>query len=260
MYRKRNLLLTLLLMQMFPFITSFIIYEELQSESFRKAKQKPSTELNTRMGDQGYALMIHFLPGKKHNHPLMAFWTEDTLGNYLQTLYVAQSIAKGYFAHGNATSGFWQPGPLRRPAALPYWGHKGASKAPDGLYLPTPENPLPDAITGATPTGAFTLNTRTGSTSQTVFNVFMEINQSWDWNHYWHNNRFPGDEQYKTSSQPAVVYRATIDVTKPDELFLFKPVGHSHWSGADGKLYQGLNTLTTALEIVKEVKVEVRKN
>lgn len=237
-----------------------MIYEGLQSEQSQRSKQKPPTELITRTGEQGYELIITFIPGKKHNHPLMAFWTEDTLGNYLETLYVAQSIAKGYFAHGDASSGFWQPGPIRRPAALPYWGHKGVVQADDGLYLPTPDNPMPDALTGATPKAAFTLYTRTGSNSPAVFNVLMEINQSWDWNQYWHNNKYPDDAEYKTSSQPAVVYRATIDTSRPNERITLKPVGHSHWSGSDGNLYDGMNTLTTALEIVKEVKVELRKD
>jgi hypothetical protein len=85
----------------------------------------------------------------------------------------------------------------------------------------------------------------------------MEINQSWDWNEFWHNNKYPEDKEYKTSSQPAVVYEATINTNKPGEEILFKPVGHSHYAGRDGKLYTELNTLTSALNIVKKCTVKV---
>jgi hypothetical protein len=85
----------------------------------------------------------------------------------------------------------------------------------------------------------------------------MEINQSWDWNEFWHNNKYPDDKEYKTSSQPAVVYEANINTSESGKEVEFKPVGHSHYAGKDGKLYLELNTLTTALEIVKRCTVMV---
>ena len=39
----------------------------------------------------------------------------------------------------------------------------------------------------------------------------MEINQNWDWNEYWTNDKYPDDENYKMSCQPALVYEAVID-------------------------------------------------
>jgi hypothetical protein len=230
-----------------------------QRTSQSKKSQEPPIEFSTNSDENGYELTIQFSPGKRHNHPLMAIWTEDTSGIYIQSLYVAQSIARGYFAHGDPSSGRWEPGPIRRPAALPYWGHKWGVKAEDGYYLPTENNPLPDAITGATPKAGFVLNTRTKSKEPKVFNLFMEINQSWDWNQYWHNNKYPDDANYKTSSQPAVIYMVTIDVNNPQEVYEMKPVGHSHYSGKDGNLYEDLSTLTTALEIVGELKVVLKQ-
>jgi hypothetical protein len=37
-----------------------------------------------------------------------------------------------------------------------------------------------------------------------------------------------------------------------------QPIGRSHHAGADGKLYNDLETLTTALKIVESVKVVVK--
>jgi hypothetical protein len=146
------------------------------------------------------------------------------------------------------------PGERRRSAALPYWGHKRGFLAPDGLYLPTPQNPIPDAITGATPRNNFVIHTRIKPELQ-KFKIMMEINQTWDWNNHWHNNLHPDDEEYKTSCQPALVYMAQVDLSNPDSVFELKPIGHSHYSGKTGELYPDLSTFTTALEIVNRVTI-----
>lgn len=223
-------------------------------------RQKPIEqfeEFTTKDSEKGVRLEIEFEAGKSHNHPLMSFWIEDTAGNYIQTLYVAQSIAKGYFRYGDPSTGRWLPGKARRPAALPYWGHKRGIKTADGYYLPTTENPMPDAVTGPTPKGNFRLQTRLKENTPDVFYVVMEINQSWDWNRHWHNNRFPGDEQYMTSSQPAIVYKVKLDLNSLKEYYNLTPVGHSHWSGHSGELFTNLSSLTTALDIAKQIRVKV---
>ncbi len=97
---------------------------------------------------KGLEMTLTFTRGKSHNHPLMAIWIENEKGEYLQTLYVAESIGKGIFHYGQTAQGKWMPGEIRRPAAVPYWAHKRNIQAPDGLLLPTPENPVADAYTG----------------------------------------------------------------------------------------------------------------
>jgi hypothetical protein len=85
----------------------------------------------------------------------------------------------------------------------------------------------------------------------------MEINQPWDWNEYWTNTKYPEDENYKTSSQPSLVYRVTIDLNSGVKEYSMKPVGHGHYSGMDGSLTTDLSTLTTALEIAKSITVRI---
>ena len=86
-------------------------------------------------------------------------------------------------------------------------------------------------------------------------NVLLEINQSWDWNEYWTNDKYPGDEDYLSSSQPAVVYMTTVDLAKPDTIYELKVIGHSHYSGNDGMLYEDIGSLTTALDIAGVIRV-----
>lgn len=224
----------------------------------QEVQQSPPEKLNYSQNGSGPEITIRFQAGPEHNHPLMAIWIETMRGEFVQTIFVAESIGKGVFKHGDASSGKWLPGPIRRPAALPVWSHRRGIPAGDGLFVPDPENPVPDAYTGPTPQQDFILNARL-DTSLSQFMVFIEINQPWDWNNYWTNNRFPDDEDYKTSSQPAVVYKTIINTGSENNRYRLRPVGHSHYSGDDGEINEDLSTLTTALHIAAEIWVEVHR-
>lgn len=222
----------------------------------RRPKDTSFEVLTTNIDGKGIELQIEFKKGKHHNHPLMALWVETVDGAYIQTLYVAKSIAKGYYRHGDASTGRWKPGPIRRPATLPYWAHKRGVQEEDGLFIPTHKTPMPDAITGATPKGNFVVNTKTDEPLE-QFAILFEINQSWDWNQYWHNNKFPDDEDYKTSSQPALVYKATIDLSQSRQKYELELIGHSHYAGRTGELFTDVSTITTAKEITKSITIRI---
>jgi hypothetical protein len=204
---------------------------------------------------EGPRLDIKMVRGEGHNHPLMAIWAEDENGKFIQTLFVAESIGKGVFQHGDSSRGFWMPGEIRRPAALPYWSHRRGIMAEDGLYIPTPEEPVADAYTGPTPGKSFILHTRLDEPPPRRFKLLFEINQTWDWNEHWTNNKFPEDEEYKTSCQPALVYSVVIDLDQPQESYEMKVIGRSHHSGASGELFKDLETMTTALHIAEQIIV-----
>lgn len=213
--------------------------------------------LQTTPVEKGIPVTIIFEMGKSHNHPLMAIWVEDTDGTYLETLYVAESIGTSIFNYGTNRGGKWEPGEIRRPAALPYWGHKHGYKADDGYYLPSKDEPVPDAITGATPKRSFVLKSMLPYTANKELRVLFEINQSWDWNEYWTNDKYPDDIEYKTSSQPAIIYEAVVNVNEKESIYTMKAIGHSHYSGKNGNIYKDLSTLTTALEIVGKITVKI---
>lgn len=245
----------MLLLILFTYSFSLQAQERLSWWRRSAPEPEPVRYIQTSYEGKGIDLEIHFVRGESFNHPLMAVWLEDMDENHIQTLYVAESIAKGVFRHGDASSGRWMPGPIRRPAALPYWGHQRGIRACDGFYMPEANDPMPDALTGATPKGDFVIRTHTPEDPDRQFRVLFEINQSWDWNAHWTNNKFPGDRDYMTSSQPALVYEAVIDLDSGIREYPMIPIGHSHWSGQNGKLYEDLETLTTALDIAKSIKV-----
>ena len=215
----------------------------------------------TNKGENGLSLDIKFLKGKYHNHPTFSFWIEDIEGNYIETLYVTKYLGTGIYGHGSLSKGKWdsKPGPAQRPATLPYWLNKRRVEGKGNSYLPSPSSPVPDAITGATPKGDFILNATVKNRLPKQFRLLMEINQTWDWNEYWNNSKFPDDYDYASSCQPAIVYAVTIDQSIPDAEFFLNPIGHSHYSGATGDLFTDLTTLTTAKEIAYKVIAKVKK-
>jgi hypothetical protein len=205
-------------------------------------------------------LEFDFIAGKAHNHPTFAVWVEDLEGNYIETLYVTQYIASGTFLHGESQQGKWlaEPGNVRRPAALPYWSYKRNIKAPDGLFTPSPETAVPDALSAATPSYNFTLKTGTMSDSKKMFRVLAEVNQTWDSNDFWTNSKFQGDFHYNTSLQPALVYAVTVSPENVGKTLVLNPIGHSHPSGSNGELFTDISTLTTARDIFSKIAVTVK--
>jgi len=224
----------------------------------REVVAEQKTIIYTNPGGKGQEITIDFSRGSSFYYPLMAAWLEDADGNYIQTLYVPVSVATGVFKYGKQEKNRWLSAAKRAPQTLPYWAHKRGNKASDGLFMPEPANPVPDAYTGATPLQGFLLHTRADNELPDRFKVLFEINQNWDWNEYWTNNKYPDDENYKMSCQPAIVYETLIDMTNRQQSYTMKAIGHSHYSGRTGELFTDLSTITSALEIADSITVSVR--
>ena len=190
---------------------------------------------------------------KMKNAPQIAIWMEDMNGNFLTTIYVSEKAAKQSWtaAAGN-----------RRKESLPCWSYAQGKQYADGIYLPTKKEPLPDAMTGATPKGSFTTNVPIDE-SINQFMVKCEFNHSVDFNEYYPKNAKEGDENYSGgklgSGQPAIVYQVVVDLDSGQKEFKGELKGHSSPDGSDGKIYTDLSKLTTALDIVKEVTVYVNQ-
>lgn len=224
--------------------------------------QLPSEEertiLNTNEDGKGPQIIVEFKKGESFYYPLFAIWLEDQSGNYLQTLYVAKSVATGFFEYAVQEGNRWKSGYRRAPQTLPYWAHKRGIQASDGLYVPDKSSSVPDAYSGATPVRGFVLNSRADGPLPRKFRVMLEVNQNWDWNDYWTNDKFPDDKNYLMSCQPAVIYETLVDMENRGASYTMKAIGHSHYSGQTGELFNDLSTLTTALKIAASVSVTVK--
>jgi hypothetical protein len=247
-------------MYRFLIISILFLTGACSAGSLKTRNQVPEekTALATNIAGKGQEIVVDLTKGKSFYYPLFAIWLEDMDGKYIQTLYVARSVATGIFEYGKQEKNKWIRAPKRAPQTLPYWAHKRGITASDGLYMPDASTAVPDAYSGATPVTGFILTSNADSPLPDKFKVMLEINQNWDWNEYWTNNKYPEDENYKWSCQPALVYEAVIDLKSLKESYRMNPVGHSHYSGKTGELFTDLSTLTTALHIADSIIVKVK--
>jgi len=191
-----------------------------------------------------------FLGLSKKNPPQYAVWIEDTRGNYLSTVFVTYKIA---------TEGWQANKGNRRIEALPHWCHKRGIVYDDGLMMPTKENPVTDAITGATPKVSSTIQI-SPLDLKNPFVLKAEFNQSVDFNNFYPENAKTEDDNYsggeEGSGQPAVIYAVTVyPDTKETEFIL---IGHSSPDGSDGKVYENMEGLTTGKSIVESIRLTVK--
>jgi hypothetical protein len=193
-----------------------------------------------------------------HNPPTTAFWIEDMDGNYIETLFITEKAGtEGW----KKTPGEEPTGTdSRRPGSLPTWGYRWGVVAPDGVYLPTKDDPMPDAVTSASPKVSYTLITVIpGDLERCV--VYAEFNNSTDFNDYYRSDLTPGEPGYNgnefTGGQPAVVYATEVDLTSGETAFVMELVGCSSPDGSDGELSDDMSHLTTAKDIVEKVTIIV---
>ncbi len=225
----------------------------------KKTKHNKVDTIYTNMKGNGTSMMFVFEKGESFNHPTLAIWIEDLEGNYIQPLLVTKSFATGIFRYGPVNDSIWgtEPGVAYRPAALPYWNHKRMEQPAIEKIVPGKGNPVADAYTAATPQENFVLHTRLNKLNLTRYKILLEINQTWDWNEYWTNSKFPGNYEYKTSSQPSLVYAVEVSEKSGFKEYWLNPVGHGHYAGENGHLYTDLSEFTTALNILKSIKVVI---
>ena len=179
-----------------------------------------------------------FLGIKKKNPPQIAVWMEDTDGRYLGTLYASKKIA---------TQGWVGAGGNHRKEALPRWSHRHGE--------------VFDGMTGATPRASFDVRLKDKADIR-HFYVMVEVNHSIDFSDRYSDDKKEGEPDYsggtEGSGQPALVYRADVDLDSAHTSFDAVLIGRSSADGADGKLYDDLTGITSALSIVKRITVNVK--
>jgi hypothetical protein len=219
---------------------------------------KPKEKIITNISGKGPGITLKLFQGSSFYYPVIAVWLEDMEGKYIQTLYVSKSITTRVFSFAKMEGDKWVVGPVRATKSLPYWAHKKDDKATGDIYVLDDKPVVPDAYTGATPKAGFILKTRADNPLPARFKVMLEINQKWDKNDYWTPKKYPGDEFYKLSCQPALVYEAIVETGTQKKFVPMKLIGYSHYSGITGELFTDLSTFTTALSIADSVIVRIK--
>jgi len=128
--------------------------------------------------------------------PQFAIWLEKAPEGTIRTVWVSDKTGSGDWG-GDAT----------RPVSLPYWVSRWNIETQTRSF-PTPDNPVVDAVTGATPEGEFSVEVMVPAKS--VWNYFIETNVSGDY-----NDAFPavgkdGKEDRNGNGQPSIIYKGRI--------------------------------------------------
>lgn len=224
--------------------------------------------VETQIAAAGVHSTVTVLPGEHYLHrlkvmplvsvknaPQMVVWVETIDGEFLETLFITKRIARAEWrkAPGDATP----PEEIRRAEALPVWAHRHGVVYADGLPVPTSEDPMPDAITSATPKKGFAIRTRLPENRRKLV-VFFEVNASTDFNAAFPHDAAVGAENYSGgewgSGQPSLVYRAVIDPAAQGEVPLVL-AGHGSADGSSGEIEVDLSGITTARAIVESVTI-----
>ncbi|MBY5920677.1 DUF4405 domain-containing protein [Ferrimonas balearica] len=201
--------------------------------------------------------------------PTYAFWLETLEGEFIQALYATHKIGKNDFfmqATRLANGEFqFEEAPetkseRERPESLPVFLHRLGRRSETGRLVPAGDQVLADGVTGATMGTSFLAQIAGVASGHNKVRLMFEMNQSFDYNDYYSHDRFPDDPIYSGngySAQPSLVYGVEIDLSQSGQIRKLELLGHGHHSGRDGEIYKDVSRLTTALESVERLLVEV---
>ncbi|WP_272150193.1 hypothetical protein [Tenacibaculum aiptasiae] len=237
----------------------YIFGNQLRNEQLGKTETNNNYQiikLDKTVGN--HKISVELKKGTAFQYPLFAIWIEDAIGNYIETLYISRVISSSTFDYGVKKNNVWKSATVRRPEALPYWSHKRGIQEADGLYILLENSADLDAVSGATPTSNFIINSKANINSNNDYRVLMEINQSYDWNDYYSKTRFPNDSIYSGSGQvgqPSLIYASIVKNSQLSTTThkIMNLIGHGHYSGKNGQLYKDLSKITTAKNIAERI-------
>jgi hypothetical protein len=177
--------------------------------------------------------------------PQFAIWLEDPATHQLQTVFVTY----------RSGSGDWI-GKSSCPAALPRWFEVFGQET-NSVGLPTFDNPVPDAVTGATPQAEhFKIGVEVEPASRWI--CWIEVNLAGDFNEKYR----PYDKEQKAvdlhfSGQPPLVYRGEITAI-PGEQIVPQLYGQSVLDSPTGQTVQPVSgDIITARDIFQSIMIRV---
>ena len=92
--------------------------------------------------------------------------------------------------------------------------------------------------------------------------MFWKVNHSIDFNDRYSDDKKEGELDYsggpEGSGQPALVYRADVDLDSASTSFDAVLIGRSSADGSDERIYDDLTGITSAFTIVKRITVNVK--
>lgn len=174
--------------------------------------------------------------------PQFAIWLEDKETGDVRTVFVTRRTATGDFE-----------GKVECPVSLPVW--IGAFRKETGRTdFPTPRNPAPDAITGATPKiKEFQVQVRIPKGSNWYY--YVEENVSGDYTPEFPSVRSDGMIDSQGNGQPSIVYRGEISGVSGDHSSP-ELIGRTEQLYFSTEINKDLEGIKNAKEVFSMVKVK----
>ena len=203
-------------------------------------------ETEAQDGSQEIAFRLLMSKGKCQ----FAIWVTDSRGVFVDTVSVARYVAtKGLGNRGGKLDGKLGGSRL---SALPVWAYWRGFDYGGGNFYPPKDNPLPDAITSATPKeGEFVWTWKPQKRLEPGrYFYYVEVNKSFDKNEHHKYSWYRG--------QPSVVWQGALRVGDEVSESAAVIIGHGHVAGADGEIDPDVSTMTSALRLIQSVEAVYR--
>jgi hypothetical protein len=125
---------------------------------------------------------------------------------------------------------------------LPVWNHKRQYSIAEQI----------DIVSSATPKSSVKVFVDNNLlTNGQEYNVYLEINHSFNYNDYWTENNSG------VNGQPSLIYHAKFTAGNAERI-KFEPIGHGSVDGSNGNIVNELDTFTTALKIINNAYIIIK--
>jgi len=173
--------------------------------------------------------------------PQFAIWLEDPLTNEVKTVFVTYRTGHGDFEGKSAV-----------PVALPAW--IGAFRSETGRNdLPTPQNPVDMAVSGATQKTA-EISKRAIVPRRSTLIYYIEVNVAGDFNQNFPSYQPDGIPDPEGNGQPSIVYRGTI-TANPNAKSTPELIGRTEQMFLSTEIIQDLKGIESARQLFNNIEV-----
>ena len=198
----------------------------------KSTPEKPYVEIQFSLNKDAYPMLLGFL---KTCYPQIAIWVSGSEVSFQKTIYVTDKGAHGSWTLADT-----------RPSATPVWN--GIRNKEKQLDI--------DCISGATPSGE--LHTVTWQIPPELLcetiQIYIEANVSFDYNDYYSDDE--NQEGYSgVNGQPSLVWKAELAVNNENSYQTPVLIGHGHVTGADDRIHNNLERITSARQLFHHIKV-----
>jgi hypothetical protein len=172
--------------------------------------------------------------------PQIAIWLEHSKTHKIKTLFVTHRTA----------SGDWH-GKVECPVSLPYWVSR-YQKETHSTAAPSHKQPLPDALSGATPQKVLTVKTTLSKGDK--WHYFIEVNASGDYNRNFPSMSDQGIPDSQGNGQPSLIYSGEI-LTIPNQKDTPKLIGRTLQMDKTNKIITDLSGINSAKKLLFKTEV-----